>query len=154
RQISTAAYPSRLFLLPSLLSLHHPRLDHQAGHRSGVRHPGERRPLDPLPCSGSPRRRRRRRLTHNRQSSTPSATIFPKMITISKEDYLKAIHEAEGEGESVISATLAHWLAVSPPAVTMALKRLRKDGLVRVRADGRVQLTPKGRQVARRTVFR
>src|SRR5262249_25816686 len=76
------------------------------------------------------------------------------MITVSKEDYLKAIHEAEGEGESVISATLAHWLAVSPPAVTMALKRLRKDGLVRVRADGRVQLTPKGRQVARRTVFR
>jgi DtxR family Mn-dependent transcriptional regulator len=76
------------------------------------------------------------------------------MITISKEDYLKAIHEAEGEGQNVISATLAHWLSVSPPAVTMALKRLKKDGLVNVRADGRVQLTPKGRQIAQRTVFR
>jgi len=76
------------------------------------------------------------------------------MITISKEDYLKAIHEAEGEGQNVISATLAHWLSVSPPAVTMALKRLKKDGLVTVRADGRVQLTPKGRQIAQRTVFR
>ncbi len=52
------------------------------------------------------------------------------MITVSKEDYLKAILEAESEGETVISATLAHWLSVSPPAVTMALRRLKKDGLV------------------------
>jgi len=29
------------------------------------------------------------------------------MITVSKEDYLKAILEAESEGETVISATLA-----------------------------------------------
>lgn len=76
------------------------------------------------------------------------------MITISKEDYLKAILEAESEGEHVISATLAHWLKVSAPAVTMALRRLRKDGLVSVRADGRVELTPEGRQIARRTVVR
>src|SRR5438132_636831 len=63
------------------------------------------------------------------------------MITVSKEDYLKAILEAESEGESVISATLAHWLSVSPPAVTMALRRLKKDGLVRVPADGHVSLS-------------
>jgi len=30
--------------------------------------------------------------------------------------------KAEGEGLSVISATLAHWLNVSAPAVTMALR--------------------------------
>jgi len=30
------------------------------------------------------------------------------VITVSKEDYLKAILEAESEGEAVISATLAH----------------------------------------------
>ena len=76
------------------------------------------------------------------------------MITISKEDYLKAILEAESEGERVISATLAHWLSVSAPAVTMALRRLSKDGMVRVRPDGRVQLTPAGRNVAKRTVYR
>ena len=34
------------------------------------------------------------------------------MITVSKEDYLKAILEAESEGESVISARLADWLKV------------------------------------------
>ena len=55
------------------------------------------------------------------------------MITVSKEDYLKAIFEAESEGESVISATLAGWLKVTPPAVTMALRRLKRDGLVEVR---------------------
>lgn len=76
------------------------------------------------------------------------------MITVSKEDYLKAILEAESEGESVISATLAHWLSVSAPAVTMALRRLKKDGLVKVRPDGRVQLTAEGREVARRTTVR
>lgn len=76
------------------------------------------------------------------------------MITVSKEDYLKAILGAESEGETVISATLAHWLSVSPPAVTMALRRLKKDGLVRVQADGRVGLTPAGRKIARRLTLR
>jgi DtxR family transcriptional regulator, Mn-dependent transcriptional regulator len=76
------------------------------------------------------------------------------MITVSKEDYLKAILEAESEGESVISATLAHWLAVSPPAVTMALRRLKKDGLVRVHTDGHVGLTAAGRKIARKLTLR
>jgi DtxR family Mn-dependent transcriptional regulator len=76
------------------------------------------------------------------------------MITVSKEDYLKAILQAESEGEAVISATLAHWLAVSPPAVTMALRRLKKDGLVRVRADGHVGLTAGGRKIARKLSLR
>src|ERR1700741_4268732 len=76
------------------------------------------------------------------------------MITVSKEDYLKAILEAESEGERVISATLAHWLKVSPPAVTMALRRLKKDGLVRVQTDGHVGLTPAGRKIARKLTQR
>ncbi|HEY6253242.1 MAG TPA: metal-dependent transcriptional regulator [Candidatus Angelobacter sp.] len=75
-------------------------------------------------------------------------------ITVSKEDYLKAIAEAEAEGETVISATLAHWLSVTRPAVTTALKRLAKDGLVRVSKDGRVQLTSDGRGIAERTIVR
>src|SRR6201997_2055799 len=76
------------------------------------------------------------------------------MITVSKEDYLKAILEAESEGETVISATLAPWLSVSPPAVTMALRRLKKDGLVRVQRDGHVGLTPAGRKIARKLTLR
>jgi DtxR family Mn-dependent transcriptional regulator len=75
-------------------------------------------------------------------------------ITISKEDYLKAVLEAESEGQTVISSTLAHWLSVSPPAVTMALKRLKRDGYVEVAADGIVRLTPQGKETAYRTARR
>jgi len=76
------------------------------------------------------------------------------MITVSKEDYLKSILEAETEGETVISARLAHLLKVSPPAVTMALRRLKKDGLVRVEGSGEVRLTATGRKIARKLTFR
>src|ERR1700720_2553134 len=76
------------------------------------------------------------------------------VITVSKEDYLKAILEAESEGETVISATLAHWIKVSPPAVTMAVRRLKKDGLVRVNTDGRVRLTAAGKKIARKLTVR
>lgn len=75
-------------------------------------------------------------------------------MTISKEDYLKAIATAEAEGERVISATLANWLSVTRPAVTAALKRLTRDGLARVEKDGQIRLTPAGRTAAERTIFR
>ena len=74
--------------------------------------------------------------------------------TVSKEDYLKAIAEAEADGETVIAATLVRWLNVTPAAVTMALRRLRRDGLAVVRKDGRVRLTRKGRGIAERIRFR
>ncbi|MGC2711182.1 MAG: metal-dependent transcriptional regulator [Candidatus Sulfotelmatobacter sp.] len=80
--------------------------------------------------------------------------IISPMITVSKEDYLKAILEAESEGESVIAARLADWLKVSAPAVTMALRRLKKDGLVRVLSDGHVRLTAAGRKIARKLTLR
>lgn len=79
---------------------------------------------------------------------------MPEAITISKEDYLKAVLEAESEGRTVISSTLAHWLEVSPPAVTMALKRLKRDSYVEVTDDGIVRLTAKGRETAYRTARR
>ena len=71
-------------------------------------------------------------------------------ITISKENYLKAIAEAECEGETVIAATLARWLAVSAPAVTMAIRRLKRDGLIRVAGSGEIALTRAGRDIADR----
>jgi len=76
------------------------------------------------------------------------------MITVSKEDYLKSILEAESEGETVISARLADLLKVSPPAVTTALRRLKKDGLVRVGSEGEVELTASGRKIARKLTLR
>ena len=75
-------------------------------------------------------------------------------IHVSKENYLKAILEAEAEGRQVIPATLSHWLEVSAPAVTMALKRLKRDGYVEVGEDGIVRLTEKGRDTAFHTALR
>src|SRR3954447_1503782 len=76
------------------------------------------------------------------------------MITVSKEDYLKSILEAETEGETVISARLAHLLKVSPPAVTMALRRLKKDGLVGAGTSGEASLPAAGRKIARKLSLR
>lgn len=75
-------------------------------------------------------------------------------ITISKENYLKAIAEAESEGETVIAATLARWLEVSAPAVTMAIRRLKRDGLIRVASSGEISLTKEGREIANRVLNR
>jgi len=86
-------------------------------------------------------------------SGYPSPYNLP-VITVSKEDYLKSILEAEAEGEVVISARLADWHKVSAPAVTMALRRLKKDGLVRVEGGGEVRLTPAGRRIARKLTLR
>jgi DtxR family Mn-dependent transcriptional regulator len=75
-------------------------------------------------------------------------------ITISKENYLKTIAEAESEGETVIAATLARWLNVSAPAVTMAIKRLKRDQLIDVGPEGQLSLTPGGREIASRILKR
>jgi DtxR family transcriptional regulator, Mn-dependent transcriptional regulator len=69
-------------------------------------------------------------------------------LTVSKEDYLKAIAEAESEEGPVIAATVARWLGVSAPAVALALRRLRRDKLVQVDRKGRISLTESGRRIA------
>ena len=75
-------------------------------------------------------------------------------ITISKENYLKTIAEAESEGETVKAVTLTRWLHVSAPAVTMAIKRLKRDSLIGVAEEGQISLTPAGREIANRLLHR
>jgi DtxR family Mn-dependent transcriptional regulator len=75
-------------------------------------------------------------------------------ITISKENYLKAIAEAESEGETVKAATLSRWLNVTAPAVTMAIKRLKRDALILVGEEGHITLTAAGREIANRILNR
>jgi DtxR family Mn-dependent transcriptional regulator len=75
-------------------------------------------------------------------------------ITISIENYLKAIAEAESEGETVKAVTLTRWLNVSAPAVTMAIKRLKRDALIRVGKEGQLTLTVAGREIANRLLNR
>jgi DtxR family Mn-dependent transcriptional regulator len=75
-------------------------------------------------------------------------------LTISKEDYLKAIAEAEAEESAAIAATIARWLDVTPPAVALALRRLRRDKLAHVDRKGRITLTAEGRKISDRLRFR
>lgn len=75
-------------------------------------------------------------------------------LTISKENYLKAIAEAQAEGETVKAVTLSRWLNVSAPAVTMAIKRLKRDSLIRVDDEGRISLLAAGREIANRVLNR
>jgi len=74
--------------------------------------------------------------------------------SVSQEDYLKAIWEMLEENQTPISARLAEELDVTPPAVTAALKRMTRDGHVRVDRDGRIDLTAKGRKFAERLALR
>jgi DtxR family Mn-dependent transcriptional regulator len=74
--------------------------------------------------------------------------------SVSREDYLKAIWEMVQEEQEPISARLAEELGVTPPAVTAALKRMTRDGLLRVGRSGRIALTRKGSGMAGRLAMR
>lgn len=58
--------------------------------------------------------------------------------------YLEAIYYMRSEGETVRSARLADWLGVSRPTVTVALRRMVRDGMVRLNARKEIELTARG----------
>jgi len=74
--------------------------------------------------------------------------------SVSQEDYLKAIWEMLEENQTSIGARLAEELGVTPPAVTAAMKRMSRDGHVKVDRGGRILLTEKGRKVAQHLALR
>jgi DtxR family Mn-dependent transcriptional regulator len=68
--------------------------------------------------------------------------------------YLEAIYYMDTEAEPVRSARLADWLGVSRPTVTVALRRMTRDGMVRLNGRKEIELTEKGRQAAAAIVRR
>ncbi len=68
--------------------------------------------------------------------------------------YLEAIYYISNEGEAVRSARLADWLSVSRPTVTVALRRMSRDGMVRLNARKEIELTARGRRMAESIVRR
>src|SRR5713101_7155863 len=68
--------------------------------------------------------------------------------------YLEAIYYIRAEGEVVRSARLADWLSVSRPTVTVALRRMSRDGMVRLNSHKEIELTAKGRRMAEAIVRR
>ena len=81
-----------------------------------------------------------------------------KKLTVSKEDYLKAIWSLSerGTAEKVEAGTndLAERLQVSPPAVSKMLKQMEEQSLVARTPYYGVRLTEKGREVALHIVRR
>src|SRR5437588_9953619 len=68
--------------------------------------------------------------------------------------YLEAIYYMRTEGEPVRSARLADWLSVSRPTVTVALRRMTRDGMVRLNAHKEIELTARGDEAAAAIVRR
>jgi DtxR family transcriptional regulator, Mn-dependent transcriptional regulator len=68
--------------------------------------------------------------------------------------YLGAIYYIRAEGEPVRSARLADWLSVSRPTVTVALRRMTRDGMVRLNAHKEIELTARGSEAAAAIVRR
>ncbi|HEV2013620.1 MAG TPA: metal-dependent transcriptional regulator [Candidatus Dormibacteraeota bacterium] len=68
--------------------------------------------------------------------------------------YLEAIYYIRAEGEAVRSARLADWLSVSRPTVTVALRRMTRDGMVRLTARKEIELTARGDTAAAAIVRR
>jgi DtxR family Mn-dependent transcriptional regulator len=58
------------------------------------------------------------------------------------------------EGEALRSARLADWLGVSRPTVTVALRRMTRDGMVRMNSHKEIELTAAGRKAAESIVRR
>ena len=81
-----------------------------------------------------------------------------KKLTVSKEDYLKAIwslSERRAEGKSEAGTNdLSALLGVSPPAVSKMLKQMERQSLVAHTPYYGVRLTEKGRAVALHIVRR
>src|SRR5204863_5311770 len=62
--------------------------------------------------------------------------------------YLEAIYYMWAEKEPLRSARLADWLGVSRPTVAVGLRRMTRDGLVRMNGRKEVELTAEGRRAA------
>ncbi len=71
-------------------------------------------------------------------------------IQESGEDYLEAILILKQEKGLVRAIDVARRLEFSKPSVSRAVKLLREDGELTVNADGSLELTDKGREIAER----
>jgi DtxR family Mn-dependent transcriptional regulator len=88
-------------------------------------------------------------------STTPDLSVVgEREPTEVVSRYLEAIYYMRTEGEPVRSARLADWLGVSRPTVTVALRRMTRDGMVRLDGRKEIDLTERGLEAATAIVRR
>jgi DtxR family Mn-dependent transcriptional regulator len=76
------------------------------------------------------------------------------MTTPTIEAYLEIIYMMAVEEQPVIGARLAESLHVSRPTVTTTLKRMVREGLVKINDHKEIQMTAKGQAIAERLQHR
>jgi DtxR family Mn-dependent transcriptional regulator len=64
------------------------------------------------------------------------------------QDYLAAIHDLTGGDKPVIGARLARHMHVSAPSITEALRRMQREGYIRLRGKREIRLTSRGLDIA------
>ncbi len=65
------------------------------------------------------------------------------------QDYLGAIYDLAGSDKPVIGARLARHMHLSAPSITEALRRMQREGYVKVAGKKEIRLTTKGLDIAR-----
>lgn len=70
------------------------------------------------------------------------------------EEYSETVYELAEDGVEVIQARIAERLEVSRPAVSEMIRRMQREGLVKVDADAHISLTDEGEQIATTVVRR
>jgi DtxR family Mn-dependent transcriptional regulator len=68
------------------------------------------------------------------------------------EMYLRTVYELEEEGIVPLRARIAERLHQSGPTVSQTVARMERDGLLTVKGDRHLELSPKGRQLATRVM--
>ncbi|QDQ97614.1 metal-dependent transcriptional regulator [Tomitella fengzijianii] len=71
-----------------------------------------------------------------------------KDLVDTTEMYLRTVYELEEEGVVPLRARIAERLEQSGPTVSQTVARMERDGLIRVGADRRLELTDEGREIA------
>ena len=72
----------------------------------------------------------------------------------SAEDYLEAVLALKERQGIVRSIDVVHYLEVSKPSVSVAMKRLRENGYLEMDPEGHITLLPPGEEIARRIYTR
>ena len=75
-------------------------------------------------------------------------------ITPAVEDYLRTIYALEEEIQPVIAARVAEEVGVTPSTMVSTLRRLEREGYLKVLRRKEIHLTTEGRQVAERILRR
>ena len=68
----------------------------------------------------------------------------------SAEDYLEMILVIKRKKGSVRSIDIAREMNFSKPSISIAMKKLQKDGLIEINQRREIDLTPAGREIAER----